>query len=234
MESGASPRKHQIVRYTILCLGGIILAFVLSGFLLNSSGFLADQALRLVPRPGDNTFLARVPADSLKRHKTRLERENGLLLKKLDSFIPRQPYLIINTTHNRFRLMKYNSILREGDCSTGSFTILTTGKNQKWIFETPRGMLKVRNKQEDPVWVKPDWAFIEEGLPVPPARHSSRYDYGTLGDYKLELGNGYMIHGTLYKRFLGMAVTHGCVRLGDDDLKAVYQCLRGGSRVYIY
>jgi L,D-transpeptidase YbiS len=43
-----------------------------------------------------------------------------------------------------------------------------------------------------------------------------------------------MIHGTIYKRFLGMNVTHGCVRLGDDDLEAVYKNLQIGSKVYIY
>jgi len=94
--------------------------------------------------------------------------------------------------------------------------------------------MKVRSKQVNPVWVKPDWAFIEEGLPVPSPRHPSRYEYGTLGDYKLELKDGYLIHGTLYKRFLGMAVTHGCIRLGDEDLKEVYMTLKQGSCVFIY
>ena len=130
--------------------------------------------------------------------------------------------------------MKYNELIREGICSTGSYTILTGGDDQKWVFETPRGMLKVQGKQEAPVWVKPDWAFVEEGLPVPPPGHSSRYEKGVLGDYKLMLGKGYMIHGTIYKRFLGMNVTHGCVRLGDDDLEAVYKNLQIGSKVYIY
>jgi L,D-transpeptidase YbiS len=95
-------------------------------------------------------------------------------------------------------------------------------------------MFRVQGKLVDPLWVKPDWAFIEEGLPVPPKNHPDRYEYGTLGDYALSLGHGYLIHGTLYQRFLGLPVTHGCVRLGDDDLKEVYNKLVEGSRVYIY
>jgi lipoprotein-anchoring transpeptidase ErfK/SrfK len=43
-----------------------------------------------------------------------------------------------------------------------------------------------------------------------------------------------MIHGTLYKRFLGMPVTHGCIRIGDDDLEAIFNALPVGSKVYIY
>jgi L,D-transpeptidase YbiS len=50
----------------------------------------------------------------------------------------------------------------------------------------------------------------------------------------MSLGDGYLIHGTLYQRQLGMPVTHGCIRLGDEDLEAVFQSLSVGSRVYIY
>ena len=35
-------------------------------------------------------------------------------------------------------------------------------------------------------------------------------------------------------RFLGMPVTHGCIRLGDDDLEAVFKTLQVGSQVFIY
>ena len=55
-----------------------------------------------------------------------------------------------------------------------------------------------------------------------------------LGDYALDLVDGYMIHGTIYKRLMGMPVTHGCVRLGDDDLVIVYNTLNIGSKVYIF
>jgi L,D-transpeptidase YbiS len=43
-----------------------------------------------------------------------------------------------------------------------------------------------------------------------------------------------MIHGTIYKRFMGLNVTHGCVRLGDEDLEMVYNTMGVGSKVYIY
>jgi len=29
-------------------------------------------------------------------------------------------------------------------------------------------------------------------------------------------------------------VTHGCIRLGDEDLEVVFKSLNVGSRVYIY
>jgi len=60
------------------------------------------------------------------------------------------------------------------------------------------------------------------------------YEYGVLGDYALSLGQGYLLHGTLYKRFLGLPVTHGCIRLNDEDLEVIYKNLDYGSKVYIY
>ena len=159
---------------------------------------------------------------------TRLER-------RLASFIPTQTYLVVNTIDNRFYLYRNRKLMREGFCSSGSYTLLKTEDGEKeWIFKTPRGRFTIQGKITHPVWRKPDWAFVEEGLPIPSATDPSRYEYGVLGDYAMSIGDGYLIHGTLYKRLLGMPVTHGCIRLNDEDLKEVFNALSVGSKVYIY
>jgi lipoprotein-anchoring transpeptidase ErfK/SrfK len=161
-------------------------------------------------------------------------RELATLKRRYDALTPGQNYLVINTTDNRFFLYRNRAVIREGYCSSGSYIHLKAYDDREWIFKTPRGMFRIQGKTTYPVWRKPDWAFIEEGLPVPSADHHSRFEYGALGDYALSLGDGYLIHGTLYKRSLGMPVTHGCIRLNDDDLKAVFNSLYVGSKVYIY
>jgi lipoprotein-anchoring transpeptidase ErfK/SrfK len=57
---------------------------------------------------------------------------------------------------------------------------------------------------------------------------------GVLGDYALGFGEGFFIHGTLYTRLLGRSVTHGCVRVGDDDLKAIYEAASIGTKIFIF
>ena len=52
--------------------------------------------------------------------------------------------------------------------------------------------------------------------------------------FGLYLGDGYIIHGTIFQTLLGRPVTHGCVRLGDEDLKYVYGAIPVGARVYIF
>lgn len=164
-----------------------------------------------------------------------LEQQIHKLQIKLDKFTPGDAYLIVNTSENHFYLYKGKELIRQGLCSTGkNQKLVSVERNYTNTFYTPQGVKTVKGKQKNPVWAKPNWAFIEEGLPIPPPGHPSRFESGTLGAYKLTLGDGYMIHGTIYKRFIGQSVTHGCVRLLDDDLEAVYNSLQIGSKVYIY
>lgn len=177
------------------------------------------------------------PSDSLATKNInvkRLTKEVNALKQRFTNLTPADPYIVVNTTYNRFKLYKNRKLIREGFCSTGSYTLLKSHDKREWIFHTPKGMYKVQGKVTNPVWRRPDWSFVEEGLPIPPANDPSRWEAGVLGDYALSIGNGYLIHGTIYKRFLGMPVTHGCIRMNDDDLETVYKALEIGSKVYIY
>ena len=164
-----------------------------------------------------------------------LENEINKLQTKLDKFTPTNAYMVVNTSDNHFFLYKGKQLVRDGLCSTGKNERLVFSNSKKeYVFHTPQGVRKVQRKQPNPVWAKPDWAFLEDGMPIPPPGDASRYESGTLGAYKLEIGDGFMIHGTIYKRFMGLNVTHGCIRLGDDDLEVVYKTMEVGSKVYIY
>jgi lipoprotein-anchoring transpeptidase ErfK/SrfK len=169
-----------------------------------------------------------------KKQTALLSRDIQRLSKKYMSYTSGQSYIVINTTDNRFFLYRNKKLIREGFCSSGSYTMLKTEGEKKWIFKTPKGKYLIQGKITSPVWRRPDWAFVEEGLPIPSQSDPSRYEYGVLGDYAMSIGDGYLIHGTLYKRFLGMPVTHGCVRLNDEDLEAIYNTLSIGSKVYIF
>jgi len=172
---------------------------------------------------------------AIRRQVSATRNEITRLERRLAAFVPTQTYLVINTVDNRFSLYRNRQLVREGYCSSGRYTLLKTEEGDKeWIFKTPRGRLSIQGKMTQPVWRKPDWAFVEEGLPIPGPSDPSRYEYGVLGKYAMSLGDGYLIHGTLYQRQLGMPVTHGCIRLGDEDLEAVFSSLSVGSRVYIY
>lgn len=156
------------------------------------------------------------------------------LQRKITGLSPRGVYLVIDTSENKLFLKKNSKILREAVVSCGSGNILQEplGK-RKWIFDTPRGVFSVASKLKNPSWLKPDWAFIEETEVIPKDKND-RIEVGVLGDYALGFGNGYFIHGTLYTRLLGRSVTHGCVRVGDEDLEVVYKAAGIGTKIYIF
>ncbi len=179
--------------------------------------------------------VSKADAGASEKEKATLEKEIGKLRSKLERYTPSGAYFVVNTTENHFYLYKGKQLIREGVCSTGkNEKLVVEGKKKAYTFYTPFGVRTVQRKQTNPVWAKPDWAFIEDGMPIPPPGDASRYESGTLGAYKLVLGDGYMIHGTIYKRFIGQSVTHGCIRMLDDDLEAVYKTMEVGSKVYIY
>lgn len=154
---------------------------------------------------------------------------------RLASLAPRGIHLRIDTFANRLRLYRGDELLRDAQCSTGSGVWLRDEVGgRQWFFDTPHGERRVQRKVRNPVWSKPDWAFIEEGLEPPPPGDPARFDSISLGDYALYLGDGYLIHGTLFQTLLGQSLTHGCIRLGDEDLKHVYRELPIGAPVYLY
>ena len=157
------------------------------------------------------------------------------LSKQLTQLMPGQPYIVVDTARNHLYIKRRDQVMLDALASTGSGTILDKPGDAKgqWIFDTPRGEFIVQSKLVNPVWVKPDWAFVEEGLAIPKSA-ADRMEAGVLGEYALGFGKGYFIHGTLYPRLLGKNVTHGCIRLNDEDLKSVYRLARVGTPIMIF
>jgi len=166
---------------------------------------------------------------------SRVQRNVLQLERRMSGLLPKGLYIVIDTAENRLYLKNGADVVRTAVVSCGSGVVLeeSSGKQRKWVFDTPRGEFNVKSKIANPYWVKPDWAFIEEGEAVP-RDLEDRIESGTLGDYALGFGEGYFIHGTLYTRLLGRNVTHGCVRVGDEDLKAIFKAVPLGAKIYIY
>jgi hypothetical protein len=159
-----------------------------------------------------------------------------------------------------------------------------------WTFETPRGRLVVQSRDSMPVWVPPDWHFVEQArkrklalvrlergtplqvpdgsivtvagsdvvrrwpdgrqtilgasdgreivvggsLVVPPFGTNQRKYPEVLGTRRLNLGDGYALHGTNRPETVGQAVSHGCVRLRNADIEWLYDHVPVGTAVYLY
>lgn len=161
-------------------------------------------------------------------------KELGNAEKSLAKLRPLKPYIVIDTHANRIYYRTEDSIYLDAVCSTGSGSELTdSATGRKWVFNTPRGVFKIQNKITDPWWRKPDWEFIANSEPIP-KKEADRMDGNVMGDFAMGFGDGFYIHGTIYERLLGINVTHGCVRLGTDDLHKLVKLTPIGTSVYIF
>jgi len=165
----------------------------------------------------------------------RLRAQHAALKRQLADYAPSRRYIVVDTARNRLYVKRRDTVLLDAVASTGSGAMLDDPgqPDRRWVFETPRGAFAVQSKIDNPVWVKPDWAFLEEGTAIP-ATAAERAEPGILGEYALGFGNGYFIHGTLYTRLLGKNVTHGCIRLNDEDLRTVNQLADIGTPLLIF
>ena len=218
----ALPRLPTVLRVVALTLGAIAVAG-------------AGAALGLA-RFGGSYAKAEFAADAVTSSDDDAPAERlAKIERRLQALAPaREVYVVVDTHRNRLRVYRGHELLREAVCSTGSGIRLRDPRNGKeWLFDTPQGELKILRKVKNPIWMKPDWAFIEDGY-EPPKSMRDRVDDFSLGDYGLYMKDGYIIHGTIFKTLLGKRVTHGCIRLGDEDLEFVYKTVPAGARVFLF
>jgi lipoprotein-anchoring transpeptidase ErfK/SrfK len=94
---------------------------------------------------------------------------------------------------------------------------------------TPIGEFRIGQKREDPVWNVP--ASIRKERPDLPAQVPPGED-NPLGTRWMTLGrSSYGIHGTNVRWSIGRGATHGCVRLYEDTMEALFDRVGKGARV---
>lgn len=71
---------------------------------------------------------------------------------------------------------------------------------------------------------------------IPPEGSPQRKVRGALGPFALNMGDGYLLHGTneFDEDSIGRAVSHGCVRLNNDEVSRLYSLVPAGTPVYIF
>jgi L,D-transpeptidase ErfK/SrfK len=82
----------------------------------------------------------------------------------------------------------------------------------KMDWQTPMGLTHVVSKEKNPTWNPPLGLFAMR-LAIHP------------GDY--------LIHGTNNPLAVGMAVTHGCIRMYPEDVAAIFPTVPVGTKVYL-
>jgi len=105
----------------------------------------------------------------------------------------------------------------------------------KMDWRTPLGTTRVTGKQKNPTWYPPESVRKEHaaaGDPLPASVPSGPDNPLGLFAMRLAAGNGtYLIHGTNNPIAVGLAVTHGCIRMYPDDVAALFPLIAVGTQV---
>jgi lipoprotein-anchoring transpeptidase ErfK/SrfK len=208
---------------------------------------------------------------------TNLQSELSSTERQIEDLHDSDLVITVSTAENRVYARRKGQLVFEAICSTGKNTTLHH-RGETMVFRTPIGRFRIKSKEENPMWVPPDWHYIEEaqnnglravrlqygeciadlcargrevysnGWPVeggqllvrggavviPPVGTRARQFPEVLGTHRLNLGDGYALHGTQAVRQLGQSVSHGCVRLRNDDIARLYEMASVGDEVIIY
>jgi lipoprotein-anchoring transpeptidase ErfK/SrfK len=90
--------------------------------------------------------------------------------------------------------------------------------------------------REEPVGAAVEGREIVAGgnIIIPPFGTNQRKYKGVLGTHRLVMGDGYALHGTNDPSSIGRSVSHGCVRLRNEDIATLYGMVEVGTPVYLY
>jgi len=119
-------------------------------------------------------------------------------------------YVRVDKSRNTLRLFLEDTPIKTYSVATGRDN------------STPTGEFTVKDKLVDPTWYK-SGAVIEPGSPD-----------NHLGTRWLGFDMpGYGIHGTTEPNLIGQQVSHGCVRMRNEDVEELYDILPPGTKVAI-
>jgi len=205
------------------------LGFALTLLLIGWSRQLHDKIISL------ETQIAQLNDDNqaTKAEMHQIMRENEILKMQVDAQSYDGYYITIDSTKNEISLMRSGELIKAFPCATGRGMVEID--NRKFDFRTPIGELEILYKEEEPIWYRPDWVWIERGDSVPEnLTREDRAMEGILGKYRLHLGNSISIHGTSSGRVRPGSITHGCIRVGNEGLEMLHRLVEDGAPIYIY
>ncbi len=107
----------------------------------------------------------------------------------------------------------------------------------KMDWSTPLGQTYVISKQKHPAWYPPESVrkeHLANGDPLPKVVPAGPDN--PLGDFAMRLavgGGSYMLHGTNNPMAVGMAITHGCIRMYPEDVAALFPLIPVGTKVWL-
>lgn len=154
--------------------------------------------------------------------------------KKVEELVPaNKPYLVVSIAERATHYIKGNDTIFSAPVAVGSGKTLVVGGKTK-RFQTPRGRMKITHKELNPIWVPPNWHYVEiarkNGLRLVDMSSASPNALAGFAEGQVPIRNGAVIippwgsPQRRYKGVLGVAkleMYDGYYFHGTDDEKSI-------------
>jgi lipoprotein-anchoring transpeptidase ErfK/SrfK len=145
---------------TLLMLGVLLAAglFVATSAMAVDARFDRRVAEMIYSRDQRSLSFVREKEAQLTQSVEQRERE---LARKEDELVPvNQAYLVVALAERRVFYIRGNDTIYRAPVAIGSGeTLVINGVTKR--FQTPRGKMSITHKELDPVWVPPNWHYVE-------------------------------------------------------------------------
>ncbi len=297
--------------WALFVLGIGLASFAIAGEYINTRDTKRLERVAMIDqmiaeKHGDKAGQLRDTEQKKTAELSQLQGKVADVAKQTDDLPDTGQTIVVSTEEHKIYVRNHGEKIFEAGCATGKGTTLAVD-GRTIVFDTPIGKFHVRSMDKDPLWVPPDWHYVEmarkegmrvvrlnpgssidastgdpakkrdegvwswfggkdsgpvlkvkgntvvkdygdhvEELPpgkvivaggavvIPPVGTPQRQFKNVLGHFRLELGDGYGIHGTDEPDSIGRSVSHGCVRMGDADIEKLYSISHVGDEVIIY
>ena len=162
--------------------------------------------------------------------KQQLGQELDGRMQYLQTLQSEQFYISIDTASHKFQFRLGKEVLREADVQIGEAKTLTSG-GKTWTFTPLKGGFSVIGKQSDYSSQVAEWVYPLSGKPVPAERPVVK---NWLGEYVINLPDGYVIHSTPPEGSPLQGPKPGSFTVPAEDLAAIWPRISKETRVYIF
>lgn len=181
-------RVRRIIHdYKGASLALLLCVVVAAGLFVATSAWAVNE--RLTRRVTEMTYLKDteslefVRQKEVQRTQEIAEKERQLAAKEEELAPAGKPYIVVSLAERRMLYLQGQDTLYKASVAVGSGKTLVMGGQTK-RFITPRGRMSITHKELDPVWVPPNWHYIEyarqRGMSV---RDMSNASPGALAGY---------------------------------------------------
>jgi lipoprotein-anchoring transpeptidase ErfK/SrfK len=145
----------------------------------------------------------------------RLERYQTHLTQAPETLATANVQVVIYLGQRRLVLLQHEQVLNDFPIAVGQAD-----------WQTPVGTFKVQSMRADPVWRHP---ITQEAVGPGPENPLGSHWIGFLEEGEFFIG----IHGTNQDDSIGEAVSHGCVRMFNQDIQRLFEQIKIGTPIVV-